>query len=131
MSWTYSSSLATDRDRVRFLIQDTETTRQLVQDEEITWILTQEENVYTAGAAIADSLAAKARGVSSKSVGDFSLSFTKEHWEGLAERLRRRGAGYQLPTAQGLSVSGKETLTEDTDAVQPSFTRTMQENNGS
>jgi hypothetical protein len=131
MSWTYSSSLATDRDRVRFLLQDTDTTRQLVQDEEITWVLTQEVNVYMAAAAIADSMAAKARGVSSKSVGDFSLSFTKEHWEGLAARLRRRGAGYQLPTVQGASISGKEALADDTDAVQPVFTRAMQENNGS
>lgn len=131
MSWTYSSALATDRDRVRFLLQDIDSARQLVADEEITWMLTQEQNVYTTAAAIADSLAAKSRGVASKSVGDFSLSFTKEYWDGLAIRLRKRGAGYQQPTAQGLSISEKDALTDDTDAVQPVFTRTMQENKGS
>lgn len=130
MSWTYVNTLLTDRDRVRFLIQDTNTNAQLVQDEEIVWVLTQELNCYMAAAAIADALASKARGVQSKSVGDYSVSYSADHWDNLAKRLRSRGASYQVPSAGGLSISGKEALTDDTDAVQPIFARGMQENTG-
>ena len=37
MAWTYSTALTADKDKVRFLIQDTDTDDQLLADEEIAY----------------------------------------------------------------------------------------------
>lgn len=78
MTWTYVGPATSDRDKVRFLIQDVETTRQLMSDEEINWLISEWGDVYEAAANAADALAAKFTGKAdySKSVGDLSLNET-------------------------------------------------------
>jgi hypothetical protein len=56
MTWTYVGPATSDRDKVRFLIQDVETTRQLLSDEEIAWLLTEWADVYDAAANAAEVL---------------------------------------------------------------------------
>ena len=51
MAATYDPTLATDRDRVRFNLADTDTTNAIFQDEEITALLTAEGSVEGATAA--------------------------------------------------------------------------------
>ena len=78
MTFTYVGPATSDRDKVRFLIQDVDTTRQLMSDEEIAWLISEWGDVYEAAANAAEALAAKFTGKAdySKSVGDLSLNET-------------------------------------------------------
>lgn len=126
MSFTYSGDpSASDLDAVRFLIQDVTTPGEFLQDEEITWLLTQEVNIYTTAAAGAMLLAGRSHNVKTKKVGDLSITFGAEMWKSLSEWLRGRGYGYRIPTAGGISISDKETIEEDEDAVFPDFFRDL------
>ena len=127
MSWTYSGNPAdSDKDAVRFLVQDTDTTDQLVQDEEIAWALTQGGGVYTAAALVAGTIAAKfARMADKETVGKVSVSYTKraEQYFLLEDELKQKAAtqNVPLPYAGGISVSDVETVEDNTDRVEPSF----------
>lgn len=50
MSFSYSTSLTSDRDKVRLLISDTNSSDIIFQNEELDGILGMEPNVYTAAA---------------------------------------------------------------------------------
>lgn len=50
-----------------------------------------------------------------------SASQKAKAYQALAEKLRSRATALALPKFGGLSISEKETLAEDTDAVQPAF----------
>lgn len=93
MTWTYSNNPAgSDRDKVRFLIGDTDTTNQLVTDEEINWMLSEANNApYMAAANLCASLATKfaAKSDYSRSVGDLSIS---TQYGAAADRYAKLGA---------------------------------------
>jgi hypothetical protein len=133
VGYTYTDLPQTvNRDAVRFLIQDTKNADGtdggvLVTDAQIAFALAEEMNVYTAAAACCDALVSQAQGVSSRSVGDVSISYSVGFYEALGKRLRNRGKTYQGPFAGALTESDKDTLREDTDATQPDFTRDMKE----
>lgn len=94
MSWSYSSDpSSSDRDWVRWKLGLTDDTRQIVQDEEIDAELADNSNRYFAAAEVADAVA----GLFSRDV-DFdyddiaeTASQAKEHYEGLADRMREKG----------------------------------------
>lgn len=132
MPYTYDDDPDSDgtaaqkRDAVRLLIQDTKTAAgadggKLVTDAQIAYFIAEEMNVYTAAAAACDSLVARAGGVSSRRVGDVSVSYDVGFYKELGSRLRKRGETYIGAYAGGISVSDKETDRVDTDVVQPSF----------
>jgi hypothetical protein len=80
--------------------------------------------VKLAAANVLDALAAKFSGVTDERVGDVQRSGSKiaDAYRKRAEELRREGGGVLAEFfAGGLSISGKESLNENTDAVQPSF----------
>lgn len=126
MTWTYSGNPgASDRDEVRFLIQDTDTNDQLLSNEEIDYLLTSYVDPYSAAVAAIVSLIGKAARSEeeSKSVGDLSLSRKAgarlAQWEALkrhleTERFRRFPAAPKvnpnaiLPTDEGI-VEGEGT----------------------
>lgn len=111
------------------MVQDTDTNRQLATDEEIAWVLTQEVNVYTAGAAVLDSIINRQAGISSKKVGDLSITFGFKDARERVKMLRNRGySQYQVPTMPAQSKDDKEALREDTDWVEPVFTKEMHDN---
>lgn len=125
MAWTYDPALPTDKDRVRFLVGDTDTTWQQLQDEEIAYLVAQRSDVQLAAADAARGLAAKyARQVDTSNLSlSVSASERATAYYELADRLEAnslRTSGAQM-FAGGLTISGKEALSEDTDAVQPSF----------
>lgn len=125
MSWTYNPALATDRDRVRFLIGDTDTNDQQLQDEELTWVLTQRSDVYLAAADACRALQAKyARKVDTTNLSlSVSASQRAEAYAALAEQLESKAgslAGAEMFVG-GISVAGKEALDADSGAVQPNF----------
>lgn len=78
---------ATDLDKVRFLLSDTNSTSPLLQDEEIYWLLEEWSNAYEAAASGAEIIAGQYAHKSdySKSVGDLSLS---QNFDTQANRFR-------------------------------------------
>ena len=126
MAFTYSDALDTNASIVRFLLQDhTNTTAKpaLLADGEITWALSTEANVYDAAAICAETLAARFRGLMSKSVGSLSLSYggAEKAWMAIAERLRKRGAVSQVLTAGGITIADRDAIWENTDLLRPAF----------
>lgn len=124
MTWTYDGNpAAVPRDAVRFLCGDTDTTDQLVTDEEIAWLLTENPNVYSAAAEACRAIAAKFSRYADKTVGEISESWSQksEAYDARADDLDAKAAVLARPSFGGLSISEKESLDQDTDAVQPSF----------
>ena len=127
MTWTYSGNPAdSDRDKVRFLVFDTDTNEQLLSDEEIAWLLTEQTNVYLAAANAAEAIAAKfAKDITRSAVGlSATVGNRAQFYLNLANKLRDQ-VGTTNNRAEvfagGLTISGKNTLDEDNDAVEPSF----------
>ena len=127
MTWTYSGNPAdSDRDKVRFLVFDTDTNEQLLSNEEIAWLLSEQPNVYLAAANAAEVIAAKfAKDITRSAVGlSATVGNRAQFYLNLANKLRDQ-VGTTNNRAEvfagGLSISGKDALDSDTDAVQPTF----------
>lgn len=125
MTWTYGGDpAANDRDKVRFLIGDTDTNDQQVSDEEIAYLLTSEGSVPGAAVAAVQALIAKFSRLVDKSVGDLSISYSQRvgQYEKLLRQLvQRRALRTGTPYAGGISESDKDTVEADTDRVRPEF----------
>lgn len=78
MSWSYDTSLSTNKDKVRIKIMDTDTTSQEFSDEEINAILTDVgQDVLQAALRLAKSLAFKyTKRATSKRAGPYSEDTT-------------------------------------------------------
>ena len=134
MAWDYVPTLAKDKDRVRFLIGDTDTNNQLAQNEEIEWVLKTEANVYMAAATVAKSLARKLRnaGLEELKAGETKIRFQRAaDLLSLANDLTLRGSNHQIPSAGGVFQADRDALNEDTSLVEkaPAFTRDLHDNN--
>ncbi len=127
MACSYDASLPTDKDQVRFLLQDTDCTQNIFEDEEIAWVLTQEANIYMAAACLLDTAVNQSSGsLSSKKVGDLSLSFGLAETRQRIKDLRAKGRSrYELPSMPAQFREEKRSHREDTDLVPPQFTKEM------
>lgn len=132
MTWNYVDPNRYDRDKVRFLIGDTCANDAQVTDEEIAFALTEHPTINLAAARVLRAMAAKWSRLVSSKVGDVSVSGTAEIAKGLSKRAEEldpagitKGGLLALPSFGGLSISEKETLDENTDAVQPVFRKGM------
>lgn len=124
LTWTYSGDpAANDRDAVRWLSGDTDTADRLVTDEEIAFALAEHPTQALAAAVVCEAIAAKFAREADRRVGDVSLSASQKAkaYRERAEELRANATILAVPSFGGLTISGKEALDEDTDAVQPSF----------
>lgn len=121
MAFTYNPSLPTDRDRVRFLLQDTVATRQMFDDGEIAFLLSTEANFYMAAAICAEAMVRRSRGLTSKTVGDLSLTYDAKMWTDVAEKLRLRGSMHQIPTAGGITIDDRLAIWGDPSLIRPAF----------
>jgi hypothetical protein len=128
MAWTYSGDpTASVRDRVRFLIGDTDSSAPEMTDAEIDAMIEAAGNEpYAAAVSCAYALAAKYARKVDKSIGDLSISWGKvaQGYRELVQQLRVQAAGAAgvlAPYAGGLSKSDKEGDQEDSDMVQPNF----------
>lgn len=130
MSWSYNTAFPTDRDKVRFLIGDTDSTAQQLSNEEINGALDLEANLYMAAAMCARALEGKYAREADKWVGDLKVlaSQKSERYAELASRLEKKKRTHQVPFAGGISVAGKDALLADTDWPPTSFTRGMHDN---
>lgn len=131
MSWTYSGRPAdNDNDVVRFLVQDIDKDRPFVSNEEIEFALLAHPIHHKAAAMVCRVIAARFSSKASMSVGDVSKSCSdiSRAYADRAKELDADTAGivpFTLPSFGGLSKATKEALKENTDAVQPSFSRGM------
>jgi hypothetical protein len=127
MTFTYVGPATSDRDKVRFLIQDTDSTAPLLTDEEIAWLISEWADVYDAAANGCDVLANQYahKADYSKSVGDLSLheTFSRQttRFSELASNLRRnrmrRYAPHWKANADALkSTADRNVATYNTDA---------------
>jgi hypothetical protein len=126
--FTYNANLVEDKDQVRFLVQDTDPLRALFQDTEIDWVLEEEQNVYMAAARLCDIIIIRARDIKRKRVGDLDIIYDVDKYLTMANQFRARGLTYQMPFAGGISVSDKLVTSENSDAVQPSIVRNLDDN---
>lgn len=129
MATTYNATMPTDKDKVRFLIQDTKLTPALLQDEEINFVLSEYPNYILAAAVCAENISAQLVGTATdKKIGNLSLTYgdkSKKYAE-LANSLRARASKILLPYAGGISQTDKELVNNDDDRVKPAFSRDMQ-----
>ena len=104
MTYTYVGPTTSDRDKVRFLIQDTDMTAPLMTDEEINWLITEWADVYDAAANAADTLAGSFARKSDyqKRVGDLHLT---ENFSKNAERYRELGTNIRLMRQRRYNVN--------------------------
>lgn len=134
MSFSYSGDPSTsDKDNVRFILQDTDATHPLLQDEEINFLLIQEGDVYQAAAIGAERIAANFARFTDIKIGDYSESASKyfDHYTKLAKKLKQDAMRrLVVPYAGGLSISEKETDAQDQDLVQPIFKKDFMNNPG-
>lgn len=134
MTWTFSPNLPTAKDVVRDYVGDTDSGDQLISDEQITAYLAVETSTLLAAARTAFAISAKfARKVSESVAGSSHSAESKfRQYEQLANRLLEQAgvngtasAVLVSAWAGGISVSEKEAAEQDTDRVQPIFTRDL------
>ena len=138
MSWTYSGDPGySDRDAVRFLMQDTDSSDQLTTNEEIDWILSTQPNVYLAAARALRTLAVKFSDQgTSKSVGGLSISYSErgskflETARALESSAKRGVTAVIRPYSGGISKADKEANEADSDWVKPWASYGMHDNPG-
>ena len=132
MSFSYSGDpLNSDKDKVRFLVGDTDAGSPLLEDAEVMYLIESEGTALAASIAAAIGIAAKFSRLMDESAGDVSKSYSQrhEHYLKLSSSLRQRNAEKcVVPFAGGISESDKTILETDTDVVQPSFTRDLHNN---
>lgn len=123
MTWTYDSTVSTNRDKVRLLIGDVDSANPLVSDEELCFLEGENDaSIYdTAVAAIDVAIALLARKPESKSVGPLSLSYANRIKNLEATRARidamlQARQGVPTPYAGGISRADKETNETGDDA---------------
>lgn len=133
MAWSYSGDPSTsDRDRVRFLVGDTDALEPQLQNEEIDHLLAQGGGPVLAAVQAAEALAARYARRVSGSAGGISRTSSDlvDHYLTLARRLRAELALFGAPYAGGLSKLEKAADRADSDLVQPALRRGMFDHDG-
>lgn len=121
MTKTYDSDLATDRDKFRFMLDDTDTNTMQFSDEEIAGLLTLYGTVNLAAAAAAERLAARFAAKPDISIDGATFGYAQkaEQYRALAKSLRTPGSGVAgslgTPFVGGVSKDAIETQELDTD----------------
>ena len=106
MAFTYVDPSSGDRDKVRFLVQDTDSTDAHLQDAEITYLVSTWGNVYDAAIAAAEIISGQYAHKTnySRSIGDLSISdsyaTSAAEFRTLADRLRAQKNDLYPPTVK-------------------------------
>ena len=130
MTWTYNSaSIGTDLAKVRLMIGDTNTDDQQLTDEEIQFFIDTEQTIFMAAYRCALALVAEYSRKVDKEMGDLKILAAQRHrhYLRLANELKKKNVP-GIPSAGGIYQTEKDTLTDNTNWVQPFFKRGMMEN---
>ena len=123
MTWTYSNTLATNRDMVRLKIGDTDTNDQLLQNETIDALLTARSNSVVDASidCVRAVLAVFVREIDRSNVGITANRSQKfNQLETLLQQLQAEArTGHGGMFVGGHSRSEKETIEDDTDFLRP------------
>lgn len=122
---TFTYDVATSLGRVRLEIGDTDSNAALFSDEEIEVYLTDNnDNVLATAADLCDALATRYALKADTTIGSLSFKWANvsKSFADRAQVLRRRGL-VSAPFAGGISQSAKDNHANDSDRVQPRFTR--------
>lgn len=113
------------RDAVRLLIGDTDSSDPLLSDAEIAFYLSENgSNNYRAGSEACKAIAAKLARLPDFSAGSVRITNRRDEFLKLADTLSRRAITTTVaPYAGGISKTDKQTGEENTDRVEPFFTR--------
>lgn len=132
MTWTYDPMLATDLDRVRFEIQDTETSDQLFSNEEITATLTTTGSVSASTLKLVKKLMMKFARLVDTQVGRVKEAASQRYaaYKEIADKLEAESAMYCLPSFGGTEHAVNDALDADTSLVQPENKIGDNQNNG-
>lgn len=135
MTWTYSDTLATDKDKVRFYTGDVFTADQQMSDEGIAALLVTFDGPIRTAAQVCRSLAARYSRRTDSAIDDVRKN-ASQRAKAYADRANELDALAALGTslslvpriyAGGISIADKELALGDTDRVPPFFTRDMME----
>lgn len=131
MSFSYDlADLATELNRLRLEIGDTNSDDFFLHDEEIEVLQSEKTSFYRRAAACCDLICAKvAREVKMK-IGHFSEDANKvyDRYRALSKKFLSF-ASIDYPWAASISVSEKETYEDDTSLVQPKIKLGIHDNN--
>ena len=126
MSWSYDSSLPTDRDWVRFRVGSTNSADQgEISNEEIDAVLAVKANKDLAALAVARAILAKfSRDYDRSNLGmSGSRSQRMQHLKDVIAELKAESSNEAEPGWTGQSQAAKEAINDDTDFVGCPFTR--------
>lgn len=126
MAWSYGANPAgSSLDEVRLLVGDTNTNDQQLQDAEVNWFISQRSDNIEAAADCAEAIAARYARQANIGQGKLKVDAAARfgHYQGLAQQLRMQARGKAGATiiVGGQTISGKDALNDDPDAVQPAF----------
>jgi hypothetical protein len=130
MTWSYNTTLTAARDQVRFFSGDTDSAAAItLSDEEILGAITLAGSARAAAALICENLALRYATEGQRLQDDIGQQVDygarAEFFKARAAQLRARGAIVALPFAGGISIADKQTREEDTDRVEPAFTKRL------
>ena len=129
MTWSYSGSPGDSNvDTIRFWAQLTNTNDQRLTNEELTYLRTIENTNQEAAAACCEIMATKYAGeadIKAGASGELSIKMSQlsNQFNERAKALRAQSAKLAGPYAASISIAGKEAQEEDTDRVEPAFSR--------
>ena len=127
-TFTYSSTLATDKDKVRFKIGDTDTLFPQVYDEEIAALLVTYTSVLETSIQCVRFLIGKYSFRANETVGKISVQYDTavKSLQAKLKDLQNESANSGLGLyGGGISVSDKQSVEDNTDNVKPLFTKEM------
>lgn len=131
MANTYSDALIINRDKVRFLIQDTDSNDWLMSDGEIDYVISVESTTMSAAARCCQILATKFARFVDSHIGSLSLAASKkfDHYQSLYADLSIQAAmGGVRPYMPAGSIAEKQSEEQNTDRVPPFFGREVLRN---
>lgn len=125
MSFSYNNNLATDLDKVRFNIGDTSEVNYNFQDEEINYLLGCNNTVVSVTISLLNNLITKYSLRANETVGRVSVAYTDVvgNLRQALNNFMTLNSGISGVYCGGISQTQKEIYTENTDIVQPIFTR--------
>jgi hypothetical protein len=133
MGWSYNPTQLETNEvyAVRAELQDTDAGNWLLADEEIQYAIDTERNFWAAAARCAEMIARGFLRRQDVKLGrSLTIAYTKaaEQYFAMAQTLRRKSLGTVIPFVGGMSKTVKFTYDQNTDLVEPIWTKTMMQN---
>lgn len=129
--YSYNPELETNKDKVRFFIQDTKEQDVFFEDEEIEAMLVEYPNPKTCALQLCYTLSALFAGVpDDERVGPYSVSYKtlSEKYRKLAEAIRAQQSRTLSGFAGGLNLTDVKNTLLNKDLTHVAFTRYMMRN---